>query len=247
MHNRLLAELIDFATMPTSTVEDYLKAILVQEQRSPPGTLVSMGRIGGSLEVAPGTVTAMVKTLEKGGLLVYEPYIGVRLTHDGRRMALHVLRRHRLIELFLVEILDLDWSEVHDEAERLEHAMSDKLIDRIDTLLGYPRTDPHGDPIPDGAGEVPGSELELINLAECPAGDAFRIARVGDQDEAFLRFLERHGLKPGARIAVHQSDPSADAVTLKPERRPEVTLGAEAAAKLWVEAASAPRDSKPRL
>jgi DtxR family Mn-dependent transcriptional regulator len=218
--------------MATSTVEDYLKAILVHEQQQPAGGLVTMGQIGTALAVAPGTVTAMVKTLEKDGLLVYEPYSGVRLSADGRQMALHVLRRHRLIELFLVEILGLDWSEVHEEAERLEHAMSDKLIDRIDALLGHPRADPHGDPIPDGAGEV--RQTRLISLSDCPPG-AFRVARVSDQHESFLRFVELHGLKPGARVAVKRRDASADAVTVESETRPEITIGGEAAAKLWVE------------
>ncbi len=219
--------------MATSTVEDYLKAILIHEQQQPTDRLVTMGQIASALAVAPGTVTAMVKTLEKDGLLIYEPYSGVRLSDDGRRMALHVLRRHRLIELFLVEVLGLDWSEVHQEAERLEHAMSDKLIDRIDALLGHPRTDPHGDPIPDGAGEV--RQTQLISLSDCPLGDAFRVARVSDQDEGFLRFVERHGLKPGSRVAVKKIDASADAITVKSESRPEITIGGEAAAKLWVE------------
>jgi len=221
--------------MPTSTVEDYLKTILVQEQPLPAGELVTMGQIGAALEVAPGTVTAMVKTLEKDGLLSYEPYSGVRLTGDGRRMALHVLRRHRLIELFLVEVLGLDWSEVHEEAERLEHAMSDKLVDRIDALLGHPHTDPHGDPIPDVQGEL--RESELINLTDCDPGADFRVARVGDQGEAFLRFVERHGLKPGSRVVVAERDPIAAAITVEPAGKPPVTLGGEAAAKLWLEAA----------
>lgn len=224
--------------MPTSTVEDYLKAILLAEESSASERLVTMGQIASALEVAPGTVTAMVKTLEKDGLLSYEPYSGVRLTSDGRSAALHVLRRHRLIELFLVEMLGFDWSEVHEEAEQLEHAMSDKLIDRIDSLLGYPSVDPHGDPIPDGSGKT--HDPELISLLDCPPGDAFRIARVSDQGEAFLRFVERHGLKPGSQIAVYQRDPSADAVTIRPERRPEITIGGEAASKLWVETVSTP-------
>lgn len=219
--------------MATSTVEDYLKAILIEEQSLPEDKLVTMGQIGASLDVAPGTVTAMVKTLEKGSLVAYEPYNGVRLTDSGRQMALDVLRRHRLIELFLVETLGLDWSEVHEEAECLEHAMSDKLIDRIDQMLGYPRTDPHGDPIPDVRGELP--EKELINLRECPPGEHFRIARVSDQDEAFLRFIERHGLKPGTEVDVLHRDPSADAVALRPQGGAEVVLGCDAAAKLWVE------------
>ncbi|MEE8524635.1 MAG: metal-dependent transcriptional regulator [Thermoanaerobaculia bacterium] len=219
--------------MATSTVEDYLKAILVHEQQQPAGRLVTMGQIGTALAVAPGTVTAMVKALEKDGLLVYEPYSGVRLSADGRQMALHVLRRHRLIELFLVEILGLDWSEVHEEAERLEHAMSDKLIDRIDALLDYPETDPHGDPIPDGAGEV--RQTQGVRLSDCPLGNAFRVARVSDQDESFLRFVERNGLKPGSRVAVKKRDTSADAITVQSETGPEITIGGEAAAKLWVE------------
>ncbi len=237
--------------MPTSTVEDYLKAILLAERRQSSGRhheggqtgrhsggeqtecLVTMGRIACALEVAPGTVTAMVKTLEKDGLLIYEPYSGVRLTAEGRHAALHVLRRHRLIELFLVETLGLDWSEVHQEAEQLEHAMSDKLINRIDVLLGCPSVDPHGDPIPDRSGKFRRSEL--MSLTECPPGDAFRVARVSDQGEEFLRFVERHGLKPGSMIAVHKHAPSADAVTIRPERFPEITIGGEAASKLWVE------------
>ncbi len=228
--------------MPTSTVEDYLKAILLAQVGQSSERLVTMGEIAAALEVAPGTVTSMVKALEKDGQVTYEPYSGVRLTDDGRQAAIHVLRRHRLIELFLVETLGLDWSEVHEEAEQLEHAMSDKLIDRIDALLGFPSVDPHGDPIPDLSGEL--RDSELISLAECPPGDAFRIARVSDQGEAFLRFVERHGLKPGSHVAVRRRDPSADAVTVQPERAPEVTIGEAAAAKLWVEEVSGPRLSK---
>jgi len=222
--------------MPTSTVEDYLKAIWLEEQRPPSsGTdrLVSMGQIAQALAVAPGTVTAMVKTLERSGLLEYEPYSGVRLSPEGRHTAIHVVRRHRLIELFLVETLGLDWSEVHEEAERLEHAMSDKLIDRVDELLGFPRFDPHGDPIPDASGAT--EEVSWLRLADCPAGSSFTIARVSDQDEEFLRFVERHGLKPGARIEIKSRDIQADAITVAPEDKPAITIGSEAAAKLWIE------------
>src|ERR1700680_4783248 len=107
--------------MPTSTVEDYLKCILLAQQEDPPA-LVTMGHIAAALKVAPGTVTAMVKTLADSGLLTYEPYSGVRLTGSGRQLAAHVLRRHRLIELFLVKVMGIDWTEVHPEAELLEHA-----------------------------------------------------------------------------------------------------------------------------
>lgn len=228
--------------MPTSTVEDYLKAILLQEQQLDTRRLVTMGQIAATLEVAPGTVTAMVKSLEKDDLVLYEPYSGVRLTDAGRQAALDVLRRHRLIELFLVETLGLDWSEVHEEAERLEHAMSDKLIDRIDAMLGHPTVDPHGDPIPDGSGHL--QETEHLLLSDCAQGSEWLVARVSDQDESFLRFVERRGLKPGTPIIVRSRDLDADAITIQPDAYPEVTIGSEAASKLWVQPVSgSPRRS----
>lgn len=218
--------------MPTSTVEDYLKAILLEEQHLDDGQLVTMGQVAAALDLAPGTVTAMIKTLGRRGLVSYEPYSGVRLSEEGRREATHVLRRHRLIELFLVEILDLDWSEVHDEAERLEHAMSDKLIERIDALLDHPTVDPHGDPIPGPSGDL--RRLDVVGLADAPLGTEVAVARVSDQEEDFLRFVERHGLRPGARIVVTGRDVHADAVTVVPVGCEAVTLGGEAAAKLWI-------------
>lgn len=219
--------------MPTSTVEDYLKAILLEEQALAPGQLVTMGQIASALDVAPGTVTAMVKTLEKSDLVAYEPYSGVRLSEEGRREAIHVLRRHRLIELFLVETLGLDWSEVHDEAEKLEHAISDRLIDRIDEILGYPKVDPHGDPIPTVAGEL--QQKELVKLGSAPRGEVVTVARVSDQEETFLRFVEKHGLRPGAQVVLTHRDAIADAVTVEPIGRPPVTLGGATAGKLWIE------------
>src|ERR1051325_3783314 len=137
--------------MPTSTVEDYLKHILLAEQETP-GERVGTGQIAARLALSPGTVTSMLKTLADSGLLDYEPYGGVRLTKAGRQLAAHVLRRHRLLELYLVEVLHFDWSEVHAEAEQLEHAVSDRLIARMDEVLGFPTVDPHGDPIPSSTG-----------------------------------------------------------------------------------------------
>ena len=139
--------------LPSSTVENYLKAIYKAQAAQPDrGRLVPMGRLAHALSVVPGTATTMVKALAESGLVDYEPYAGVRLTPAGEKLAALVLRRHRLLELFLVKVLGMSWAEVHDEAERLEHAASDKLIDRIDTMLGRPATDPHGDPIPDSTG-----------------------------------------------------------------------------------------------
>src|SRR3954470_3215982 len=138
---------------PSHTVENYLKAIFqAQIALSEPDGLVAMGRLASALGVVPGTATTMVKALAESGLVKYEPYGGVRLTSAGQRLAARVVRRHRLIELFLVKVMGMSWTEVHDEAEHLEHAVSDRLIERIDEMLGRPAVDPHGDPIPDQDG-----------------------------------------------------------------------------------------------
>ena len=220
--------------MPTSTVEDYLKCILLEQQRDPEA-LVSMRRISAALSVAPGTVTAMMKTLADSGLLSYEPYSGVRLTDSGRQLAVHVLRRHRLIELFLVKVMGMDWSEVHAEAEELEHAVSDRLIERMDEMLGYPSTDPHGDPIPDIHGVV--EEIILPSLLDCGLGMPLKVVRVGDQSRDFLQLLERRGLKPGCGLTVQSRDEAADAIELRLDSGETMTLGFRAASKIYVEGA----------
>lgn len=218
--------------MPTSTVEDYLKCILLAEQRSP-DELVGMGEIGAALDVAPGTVTAMVKTLHDSGLVRYEPYAGVALTAAGRRLATHVLRRHRLVELFLVRVMGVDWSEVHEDAERLEHVISDRLLTRMDAMLGSPAVDPHGDPIPDARGMVP--DAELPTLLACPERRRLRVARVTDQSAEFLRLVERSGLMPGSVLRVEGRDPSADTVEVELRGGERLRLGSRAAAKILVE------------
>lgn len=217
--------------MPTSTVEDYLKCILVSQQA--PDELVSMGQIATALSVAPGTVTAMVKTLADSGLVEYEPYSGVRLTEPGRKLAAHVLRRHRLIELFLVQVLEMGWSEVHAEAELLEHAISDRLAERIAEVLGHPSVDPHGDPIPDAHGVV--VIPTFPSLLTGPLDVPVVIARVGDQSRDFLLLLERRGLKPGTRLMIIGRDEAADTVELRlPEGEP-LSLGFRAASKIFVD------------
>src|SRR6187397_2868131 len=167
--------------LPSSTVENYLKAIyqaqLPLERR---GDLVPMGQLAGALGVVPGTATTMVKTLAESGLVKYEPYAGVRLTGSGEKLAALVVRRHRLIELFLVKVMGMSWTEVHDEAEHLEHAVSDRLIDRIDEMLGRPQVDPHGDPIPDADGTV--ARPTYDTLMTCPLNQPMRVSRVSDQD-----------------------------------------------------------------
>ena len=218
--------------MPTSTVEDYVKHILLEEQRQPEA-LVPMGRIAAALDVTPSTVTAMVKTLADSGLVTYAPYGGVRLTPAGRKLAAHVQRRHRLLELFLVQVVGLDWSEVHPEAEQLEHAVSERLIDRIDELLGFPSVDPHGDPIPSAAGVV--RQPDFPSLLLCPLGTPSRVERVSDQSAEFLRLVERSGLVPGNVLSVESRNEMAETVGLRLESGEEVSLGWRAAAKILVQ------------
>jgi DtxR family transcriptional regulator, Mn-dependent transcriptional regulator len=218
--------------MPTSTVEDYLKCILLEEQREA-GERVPTGRIARALAVTPGTATAMVKTLADGGLVDYEAYGGVRLTGPGRQLALHVLRRHRLIELFLVQVLKVDWSEVHAEADRLEHAVSDSLIERMDEMLGRPAVDPHGDPIPTAALEVPAAGSET--LADLELGRRARVSRVADQEADFLRLVERLGLRPGARVKIVARDDAADTIEVELDRGAVARLGLRAAGKIYVD------------
>ena len=167
--------------LPSSTVENYLKAIYKsQAARGPGQQLVPMGELAAALGVVPGTATSMVKALAESGMVHYEPYAGVRLTAGGEgSWRLLVLRRHRLMELFLVKVVGMSWAEVHDEAERLEHAASDRLIDRIDAMLGRPSADPHGDPIPDPDGAMATSEYET--LLSCPVGTEVMLTRVTDQ------------------------------------------------------------------
>lgn len=219
--------------MPSSTVENYLKRIYLEEQADPGAAVVSMKNLAGAMGVTPGTATSMAKSLADSRFVAYEPYGGVKLTARGRTLALRILRRHRLIECFLVEALGLDWSEVHDEAESLEHAISDKLLDRIDEFLGFPSVDPHGDPIPTAAGEV--RQTLLTALTDVEEGADVRIARILDQDEKFLRFVDRHRLRPGTRGRVLAHDDAAEAVTIQSGKLPAVTMGRTAAAKIMVE------------
>lgn len=218
--------------LASQTVENYLKAIYVAQVPEDEQNLVPMGHLAAALGVVPGTATTMVKTLAESGLVRYEPYMGVRLTPAGERLAVMVLRRHRLIELFLVQVLAMNWSEVHEEAERLEHAVSERLIDRIDEMLGRPAVDPHGDPIPGPAGEL--NRQSYPDLLHSPIDTPLSVIRVTDQDADFLRFLEQRGLKPGQRIRIEARDATSDSVTLRSEDGVQTTIGTRAASKLLV-------------
>ena len=214
------------------TVENYAKHIFLITQESSDDT-VPMGSVAQALGVVPGTATSMVKTLAKSGLAIYEPRTGVRLTESGRSLALRVLRRHRLVEYFLVETLKMDWSEIHEEAEALEHVISNRLLDRLDKFLGEPRFDPHGDPIPTSSGQL--FERELIHLGECCINDAVTIRRISDQDTAFLNYAQDNGLVPGEALKVLAHNTAAECIHIRLQSGAELTLGLHAAKKILVE------------
>ena len=198
--------------MPSLTVENYVKTIY-QITAAQAGQPASTGQIAAALDVSPGTVTSMLKTL------------------DAARM----IRRHRLIELFLLRTLDMSWDEVHDEAEHMEHAVSDLLVDRIDAFLGHPDVDPHGDPIPRGDGPVlePPVETPARALSECTAGTRFRLARVVDQSSEFLRYLTDSGLALGATGRVERNPDGAGLMRIRLGDH-LLSLALEAATKLLV-------------
>lgn len=220
--------------MPSQAAEDYLKQIFLLHQKGS-DHLVPMGDLADSMGVVPGTATSMVKKLSAAKLVNYEAYNGVKLTAIGRRTALQVLRRHRLIESLLVNTFGLDWSEVHEEAELLEHTISNRLLERIDVFLGHPTTDPHGDPIPDARGQLPKSSLR--RLSDCSPGDSVTICRIVDQDHDFLRFIDRHGLKPGSRVVIDTIDEAGDSIRVLPDCKKPLIMGSFAARKLLVEPA----------
>ena len=219
--------------LPSSTVENYLKAIYQGASTlTPPQRLLPMGHLAAALGVVPGTATTMVKALAESGLVEYEPYSGVALTPAGHKLAALVLRRHRLVELFLVRVMGYGWDEVHDEAEQLEHAVSDRLIARIDEMLGQPAVDPHGDPIPDAHGALRPQDVQT--LLTCPLSTTVTVTRVLDQDKTFLRFIERHDLKPGQSLTVEARDGAADSVRIRGIGPEPITIGARAASKVLV-------------
>ncbi len=219
--------------MPTSTVENYLKQILLLSKDR--DELVPMGGIAEGLSVVPGTVTTMVKSLAEQELIEHHPRQGVRLTDTGRKLALDVLRKHRLVETFLVTTLKMDWTEVHVEAERLEHALSDRVLERIDALLGHPKVDPYGDPIPSAQGKL--DARAYATLTTCAVQTPLSLVRITDQSSDFLRFAERHGLVPDASLTVTARTEAAGIVTVRLKSGKNVTLGFEQAGKILIEPA----------
>jgi DtxR family Mn-dependent transcriptional regulator len=217
--------------MPSSTVEDYIKQIYLLEEKTSQ-VEIPMGQVAGALGVVPGTATTMVKALADAGLVDYAPRVGVQLTNPGRKLALHVLRRHRLLEQFLVEVLGFDWSEVHEEAEQMEHVVSDLLLDRIDHYLGHPTEDPHGDPIPSAEGKLTAGSIH--SLADCEIDTEFEVERIRDQDTEFLNYIASAGLNPGIKVKVTARNSSAESVQVDVGSGASLSLGYGAAAKVMV-------------
>jgi len=201
----------------TRSVEDYLKAIY---RLTPEGRAAGTSEIANLLELAPASVSGMVKRLREHGLLEHVPYKGVQLTEEGRRAALRTIRRHRLIEAYLVAFLGYTWDTVHDEAERLEHAVSDQLVERMASVLGHPSVDPHGDPIPDVDGAI--HEPASTPLSELPEGILVELRRVDESDPERLRYIASIGLQPGARVLVVDRQPFDGPITIEVEGQSHV-------------------------
>src|SRR6058998_671560 len=194
----------------TRSVEDYLKVIY---HLSSQGGFAATSDIAASLDVSPPSVSGMVKRLSEAGLIEHVPYRGVQLTHQGRRAALKMIRRHRVLEVYLTQQLGYDWDDVHEEAERLEHAVSDELIERMAGALGDPRYDPHGAPIPTAAGEI--EEAELVSMADARVGASLDVRQVDDGDPARLRYLADLGLTPGTRVRIVERQPFNGPTTVR--------------------------------
>ena len=215
-------------TLRTEAVEDFLKTVYkLQRQHDPVPTSLLAQELG----IKPPSVTEMAKKLADHGLLEYERYKGLRLTEPGKRIALEVVRHHRLIEMYLTEALGYSWDEVHEEADRLEHVISEQFEARIAKALGYPNHDPHGDPIPALDGTVPAREM--ASLAEITLNNRCLVSRITDQSPDVLRYLAGLGLVPGAQVVVTAREPFNGPVHVRVEDS-EAVLSYEIASHIFL-------------
>lgn len=212
----------------TGPVEDYLKAIYELERSGEPAETNAIARL---LEIAPASVSGMMRRLAELRLITYERYRGARLTAGGRRAALKTLRRHRVIEAYLTSALGYSWDRVHDEAERLEHAASNELIDRMAEAIGEPATDPHGAPIPTREGRL--DEPRLVPLASLEPGKTARVERVSDRNAERLRYLAELGIVPGVDVRVVAREPFEGPIALQ-VRNAKRSVGAGLASQILV-------------
>lgn len=214
--------------MLSQAVEDYLKKIYKLQEN---GGAVATTEIARAMEVSSASVTNMLKRLDQMGLVVYQSYKGVKLTDAGRKIALEIIRHHRLLELYLKEIMGYSWADLHEEAEHLEHHISEEFENRIDQMLGYPTHDPHGDPIPTRDGKVAARVDD--QLSDAKAGAKLEVRRVSDTDPDLLHYLEDMGLLPGAKVEILKKEPFDGPITVQIEQA-EKTLGFVVAQKVFV-------------
>jgi DtxR family Mn-dependent transcriptional regulator len=224
----------DEAPTLSRSVEDYLKAIYALSEK---GAAASTSEIAASLDVQPASVSGMVKRLAEFGYVQHAPYRGVRLSAQGTREALRIIRRHRVLETYLNQRLGYSWDDVHEEAERLEHAASEALIERMATALEHPRHDPHGAPIPTRTGDV--ETINYPNLAEVAVGTRVYIRAVQDEDSDRLRYLEARGLLPGVQLSIDAKAPFNGPITVRVggRRGPLQTIGHDLARRIRVDVA----------
>lgn len=212
----------------SQAVEDYLKTIYTLESE---GDKATTTKIADALEVSSASATNMVKRLSKMGLVDYQSYKGASLTKSGRKIALEIIRHHRLLELYLLEVMGYSWDEVHDEAEKLEHHISEQFEDKIAKLLDDPTHDPHGDPIPTKDGLMP--EMDAQPLIDAETDQDYIVSRVKDQDPELLRYLEKIGLLPGIKIRVKEMAPFKGPITLLIENNEQV-VGNDVAKNIFI-------------
>jgi DtxR family transcriptional regulator, Mn-dependent transcriptional regulator len=213
----------------SDSVQDFLKAVYTLCTDNP---RVSTGTLAETLTVAPASTTEMARRLHDAGLVDYQKHRGVALTEAGKQLALQTIRRHRLIELYLAENLDYELYEVHDEAEQLEHAVSERFVEALAQALGDPEVDPHGDPIPTPEGVVKARPLTL--LAELTVGKKGTVCQVSDQSADVLRYLSDIGLLPSATVQVMQRAPLGDILTIKVDGGAKRAISSELAQKILV-------------
>lgn len=213
----------------SASKENHLKAIFhLQHDQG----IVTTNALAAALQTRPASVTDMLKKLKEQKLLLYERYKGFRLNNEGKKAAIQVIRKHRLWEYFLVKKLQFGWDEVHEIAEELEHISSKKLVDRLDAFLGFPDTDPHGDPIPDSQGRF--LQRRLISLSELPLNKPAQVSAIASQTSEMLELLQHKHIQLGTRLLINKKFPFDNSLEVKIRNRPPVTLSAQVAKNVLV-------------
>jgi DtxR family transcriptional regulator, Mn-dependent transcriptional regulator len=213
----------------SSSKENYLKAIFhLQEEDG----IVTTNALANELQTRAASVTDMLKKLKTQKLLLYEKYKGFKLSHEGKKVAVQIIRKHRLWEFFLVEKLRFGWEEVHEMAEELEHISSKKLVDRLDEFLGFPKTDPHGDPIPDSSGKI--SMKQQVSLLDLPLNVSAEVSNISDQSAQMLDLLKHKSIAIGTKLEVRKKFAFDNSIELKIKNQPAITISENVAKNVFV-------------